>query len=138
MLLKEVDIAETDIFHVPTLFKESGFGGFPNSTSPDPLGGTDHGLPSHISPIHASEKQLAAFAPAAINGIVTGKQYLSPKPWGPVVNGADVIEEAVKAAYRWAGMGVTFIDDYLSHHIGGGEIHCGSKTLRDTDLRWWE
>ena len=130
VLLQEIDISETDVIRVPTLFKDSGFGGF--------LSGTDDGLPSHVSPLHAGEKQLAAFAPAAINGIVIGKRYLSPKPWGHVVNGADVIEESVKAAYRRAGMSVTFIDDYLSHHVGGGEIHCGSNTLRDTDLKWWE
>lgn len=54
-----------------------------------------------------------------------------------MVNGADVIEDRVKAAYRRAGMGPTFIDDYLSHLVGGGKIHCGSNTLRDTDLEWW-
>lgn len=138
VLFSEVDIAETDIINIPTLFKESGFGGSPNSTSLGPLGGTNDGLPSHISPLHAGEKQLTSFAPAAINGIVNGKHYLSPKPWGPVVNRADVIEKSVKAAFRRAGMGVTLIDDYLSHHFGGGEIHCGSNTLRDTDLKWWE
>jgi protein-arginine deiminase len=138
VLLQEIDLAESDIIRVPALFKESGFGGSPNSTFSGPTGGTDDGLPSHISPLYAGEKQLAAFAPAAINGIVVGKHYLSPKPWGPVVNGADVIEESVKVAYRRAGMSVTFIDDYMSHHVGGGEIHCGSNTLRDTDLKWWE
>jgi protein-arginine deiminase len=133
VLLAEIDLAETDIIRVPTLFKDSGLGG-----APGPLSRTDDGLRSHISPLHTGEKQLASFAPAAINGIVIGKYYLSPKAWGPVVNGADVIEEGVKAAYRRAGVGVTFIDNYLSHRVGGGEIHCGSNTLRNTDLKWWE
>jgi protein-arginine deiminase len=137
VLLQEFDLAESDIIRVSALFKESGFGGSPNSTFSGPLSGTDDGLLSHISPIYAGENQLAAFAPAVINGIVVGKHYLSLKPWDLVVNGAYVIEESVKAAYRRAGRSLTFIGDYMSHHIGGGEIHCGSNTLRDTDMKWW-
>jgi protein-arginine deiminase len=34
-------------------------------------------------------------------------------------------------------MSVGYIDDFLSHHVGAGEIHCGSNTLRQTDAVWW-
>ncbi|KAH6420898.1 hypothetical protein HBI14_086720 [Parastagonospora nodorum] len=128
-LLAEIPLMAEDIIYVPTLFQESNFGsGF----------GSPDGLPSRFATIPANEKLLVAFSPAAINGIVIGSQYLSPKPWGPVVNGSDVLERAVEAAYARAGMSVGFVDDFLSHHVGGGEIHCGSNTLRQTDAIWWE
>jgi protein-arginine deiminase len=37
-----------------------------------------------------------------------------------------------------AGMNVTFIDDFLSHHSNRGEIHGGTNMLRQTDIPWWE
>lgn len=128
ILLSEIPIAAEDVIYVPTLFRDSGFG----------FGASDDGLPSHTSLLMIGERQLAAYYPAAINGIVVGKHYLSPKPWGPVVNGTDVLSRAVEKAYSRAGMSVGYVDDYLSHHVGGGEIHCGSNTLRQTDQVWWE
>ncbi|KAI9366993.1 hypothetical protein BJX61DRAFT_552148 [Aspergillus egyptiacus] len=108
ILLSEIPLDPEDVMHVPTLFRDAG------------------------------NAHLMAFYPASINGIVLGHSYLSPKPWGPVVNGTDVLAQAVEAAYARAGMSVGYMDDYLSHHVGAGEIHCGSNTLRQTDLVWWE
>lgn len=128
-LLAEIPLMAEDIIYVPTMFQESNFvGGF---------GGSD-GLPSHTDTVQANEKLLTALYPASINGIVIGSHYFSPKPWGPVVNGSDVLEHAVDVAYARAGMSVGYVDDFLSHHVGGGEIHCGSNTLRQTDVIWWK
>lgn len=135
ILLAEIDLDERDVIHVPVLFEESSFG---EGALDGPFAGGDDGLPSHSSKQLAGEKQLASYAPAAINGIVLGNHYLSPKPWGPIVNGKDIIAEALEAAYGRANMTIGFIDDYESHHMFGGEIHCGSNTLRDTDLQWWD
>jgi protein-arginine deiminase len=33
-------------------------------------------------------------------------------------------------------MSVAFIDDYMSHHVRGGEVHCGTNTLREME-KWW-
>ncbi|KAF7164451.1 hypothetical protein CNMCM5623_008998 [Aspergillus felis] len=76
-LLSEINLRMERVIRVPTLFKAATF----------ELGGDDDGLPPHTSPLLPGEMQLMAFFPAAINGIVIGKHYLSPKPWGPVVNG---------------------------------------------------
>ncbi len=34
-------------------------------------------------------------------------------------------------------MTVTFIDDYRTHHVFGGEIHCGTNAVRTIDDEWW-
>jgi protein-arginine deiminase len=128
MLLAEIPLLAQDIIYVPTLFRDANFGN--ELRSPD-------GLPPHTGRIMENERQLMAFHPASINGIVIGSHYFSPKPWGPVVNGSDVLARAVEVAYARAGMSVGYVDDFLSHHVGAGEIHCGSNTLRQTDAIWW-
>ncbi|TID04897.1 Protein-arginine deiminase type-1 [Colletotrichum higginsianum] len=130
-LLAEIPLAREHVVRVPVLFKDANFPSGLFARSPD-------GLPPHTNTVMRDERLLLAFSPAAINAIVIGGHYLSPKPWGPVVDGVDLLEGAVKAAYGAAGMAVSFVDDFLSHHVGGGEIHCGSNTLRETDVKWWE
>ncbi|PSN72606.1 hypothetical protein BS50DRAFT_484233 [Corynespora cassiicola Philippines] len=128
ILLSEVPISREDVIHVPTLFRDSGFSiGF----------GSGDGLPPHTPPVMENERQLMAFYPASINGIVIGSRYLSPKPFGPVINGTDALAQSIEAAYARAGMSVGYVDDYESHHVSAGEIHCGSNTLRQTDMVWW-
>ncbi|KAK2776193.1 arginine deiminase type-3 [Colletotrichum kahawae] len=129
-LLSEIPIAREHVVRVPVLFKDLNMGqGFSRS---------DDGLPSHTDTVMADEFLVASFSPAAINGIVLGGHYLSPKPWGPVIDGKDLFEERLKAVYGATGMDVGFVDDFLSHHVGLGEIHCGSNTLRESDVKWWE
>lgn len=82
--------------------------------------------------------KAGAYYPGMINGIVLSEtDYLSPKPWGPLVDGRDVFEEAAASVYAKAGLAVTFMDDWNTHHNGGGEIHCGTNTVRQTDQPWW-
>ncbi|KAH6874075.1 hypothetical protein B0T10DRAFT_588293 [Thelonectria olida] len=129
ILLSEVPLDREDVIRVPVLYHDVS--GAPPFVRPD-------GLAVYWAPVTKDERQLVSFTPGAVNGIVIGHQYLSPKQWGPVVNGVDVFAEKVVAAYAKAGMNVTFIDDYLSHHLSSGEVHCGSNTLRQTDIAWWE
>ncbi|WP_234330500.1 protein-arginine deiminase domain-containing protein [Streptomyces acidiscabies] len=80
----------------------------------------------------------SAYVPGAVNGIVLSRtRYLAPRQWGPVIGGKDIFTEAVTAAYRGAGMTVSYIDDYYTYHLGMGEVHCGTNTLRDTSAAWW-
>ncbi|KAI9149954.1 Cytochrome P450 monooxygenase lepH [Paramyrothecium foliicola] len=128
-LLSEIPIAREHVIRVPVLFKTlPGRGLFRVSSD---------GLPSHTDQVMENEFLVVAFSPAAINGVVLGHHYLSPKTWGPVVNGVDLFAKGVRDAYAKAGMSVSFVDDYLSHHVGLGEIHCGSNTLRETTVSWW-
>jgi protein-arginine deiminase len=127
-LLSEIPVAREDVVFVPTLYHDASFH----------LGATDDGLPPHTDDIMENERLTVGFHPSSINGIVTGRHYLSPKPFGPIVNGTDMLAQAVEKAYAKAGMDVRYVDDFLSHHVGAGEIHCGSNTLRQTNQVWWE
>ncbi|AWI31971.1 protein-arginine deiminase domain-containing protein [Streptomyces tirandamycinicus] len=80
----------------------------------------------------------SAYVPGAVNGVLLGRdRYLAPRQWGPVINGRDVFTESVTAAYAQAGMKVSYIDDWYTYHLGAGEVHCGTNTLRDASTAWW-
>lgn len=81
----------------------------------------------------------SAYVPGAVNGILLGNdRYLAPRQWGPVIGGKDVFTAAVTAAYTGAGMKVSYIDDWYTYHLGMGEVHCGTNTLRDASAAWWK
>ncbi|OEJ62155.1 hypothetical protein BGM19_33135 [Streptomyces agglomeratus] len=80
----------------------------------------------------------SAYVPGAVNGIVLGRnRYLAPRQWGPVIGGKDIFTSAVNAAYTGAGMKVSYLDDWYTYHLGAGEVHCGTNTLRDASAAWW-
>lgn len=116
-VLKEATgVTDEEIYHLPAVFSNCLFD---NSTFEEPL-------------------KVGAYYPGMINGVVLSeKDYLSPKPWGPLVDGRDVFEEAAISVYAKAGLDVTFMDDWNAYHWGGGEIHCGTNTVRQTDQPWW-
>ncbi|RSM08121.1 hypothetical protein CEP52_004814 [Fusarium oligoseptatum] len=128
LLLEEVPLSESDILRVPTLWKDV--------TYPWPI--TPDGHPPRLNRAPLGERQVKSFFPQSINGLVLGRDYLTPKPWGPVIDGRDILEEAIKDVYARANMTVWLIDDYMSHHVRGGEVHCGTNTLREKDVAWWE
>jgi len=37
-----------------------------------------------------------------------------------------------------SGLEVVFVDDWSVYHMGLGEVHCGSNTVRSPDKNWWE
>lgn len=82
-----------------------------------------------------TEEMLCAGAlfPGVINGVVlTGSgSYLAPKSWGPIIDGRDIVEDAVVKIYKEIGWKVKWIDDWDSHHKQGGEVHCGTNTIRE-------
>ncbi|GGZ16335.1 hypothetical protein GCM10010387_06100 [Streptomyces inusitatus] len=83
--------------------------------------------------------ETGAYIPGAINGVVlSDSRYLSAQQWGPVIGGRDVFGAAVSAAYAKAGFTTAYIDDYYTYHLGGGEVHCATNTLRDTSQPWWK
>ena len=77
--------------------------------------------------------------PGVLNGIVlTDSTYLSPNPWGPVIDGKDIMVQATDKVYGEAGYEVIYIDDWYSHHEDGGDIHCGTNTIRVPQKPWWD
>ncbi|KAK0376523.1 hypothetical protein CLIM01_06124 [Colletotrichum limetticola] len=122
ILLAEMPILRDHVVRIPSLFKA------PKVSS----------LSSLTETVMEGEYLLVSFSPAAINGVVLGNYYVSPKTWGPVVEGRDILEFAIREVYAKAGMEVGFVDDFMSHHHTFGEVHCGSNTFRETDAAWWE
>jgi protein-arginine deiminase len=123
LLLEEVPLREEDVLRVPVLFKEVSVA----------LPATPDGLPSVLD--QKGRKVVSVF-PNAVNGLVLGKRYVAPKQWGPVIDGEDVLAKAVKDVYEKVNMSVAFVDDYMSHHVRGGEVHCGTNAFREAG-RWW-
>ncbi|KAK1483905.1 hypothetical protein CCUS01_15606 [Colletotrichum cuscutae] len=122
ILLAEIPILRDHVIRIPSLFKA------PKVSS----------LSSLTETVMEGEYLLVSFSPAAIKGVVLGNYYVSPKTWGPVVEGRDLLEFAIREVYAKAGMEVGFVDDFMSHHHTFGEVHCGSNTFRETDVAWWE
>lgn len=105
----------------------------------------DHGqqkwLAGHPAPRAAAPATVttSAYVPGAVNGVLLGRdRYLAPRQWGPVVAGKDIFTAAVTAAYERVGLKVSYIDDWYTYHLGMGEVHCGTNTLRDVSAPWWQ
>ncbi|OAQ62639.1 protein-arginine deiminase type-4 [Pochonia chlamydosporia 170] len=86
-----------------------------------------------------ADRGAVTLYPGAINSVVLGnKQIVAPNPWGPIIEGQDVLATAVNAAYAKAGYTVVYVDDWFTHHATLGEVHCGSNVIRElTDVKWW-
>ncbi|KAH7381507.1 arginine deiminase type-3, partial [Pyrenochaeta sp. MPI-SDFR-AT-0127] len=123
-ILKEATgITDAEIYRAPALFNQLDVEKLP-----------------WIGPRDPNEKLSVGSAwPGVINGVVlTGYgTYVAPNPWGPNINGLDVVAEATKEEYAKLGLNVNFVDDWNSHHKYGGEVHCGTNTVRQMDQPWW-
>ncbi|WP_443033028.1 protein-arginine deiminase domain-containing protein [Streptomyces sp. DH10] len=87
----------------------------------------------------AATVMTSAYVPGAVNGVLLGRdRYLAPRQWGPVIGGKDIFTQAVTAAYQRVGLKVSYIDDWYTYHLGMGEVHCGTNTLRDATAAWWQ
>jgi len=65
-----------------------------------------------------------------VNGLLIGKSYIVPDPRGPLVNGKDVLLQAVRDRLEPLGCRVVPLDCFDPYHRGGGEIHCGTNATR--------
>jgi protein-arginine deiminase len=127
LLLEELPLPHNEVLRIPALFKDFTY----------PWPSNLDGLPPRLHRAAPGQSQLISFLPAAINGVVIGSDYLTAKPWGPIVDDHDILEQAVRDMYGQTGIKVHFVDDFMPHHVNGGEVHCGTNTLRDTRAEWW-
>ena len=65
-----------------------------------------------------------------VNGLLLGNEYIVPDPRGPLVDGKDVLLQAVKDRLEPMGCRVVPLDCFDPYHRGGGEIHCGTNATR--------
>ncbi|MDX1932359.1 MAG: protein-arginine deiminase family protein [Capsulimonadales bacterium] len=79
-----------------------------------------------------------AVIPNGVNGLVLGSDYLVPAPNGPVIEGVDVLERAIRDRLQPLGLRLRFLDIYEPYHVRAGEIHCGTNTVRiRKKVDWW-
>ncbi|KPM40542.1 hypothetical protein AK830_g6023 [Neonectria ditissima] len=156
ILKRETGLTNAEIFRIPALFYyelgltwdcDTGTRNGTSATKRLVSGGPASKVKSIIeaaSPPGVERRQttlddsVVAFYPGTINGVVlTESLVLAPNPWGPVVDGVDILAAAVEDVYARVNKNVTFMDDWFSHHVGSGEVHCGSNTWRNIDAPWW-
>ncbi|KND93686.1 Protein-arginine deiminase type-1 [Tolypocladium ophioglossoides CBS 100239] len=124
VLQRETGIKNDEIYQVPMIFTTGVCWDEAEEVSPER---------------NCSTKHAAALYPGVLNGVVlSDSKYLSPNPWGPIINKVDVMKVATDNVYGQAGFEVIYIDDWYSHHEGGGEVHCGTNTIRDPTRPWWD
>ncbi len=151
VLKRETGITDDEIVHVPALYTRGIVQDSEDTRVPllRRLGGTDeapeaarkYGQQKFAERSRAAAPTImtSAYVPGAVNGILLSRdRYLAPRQWGPVIGGKDIFTQAVTAAYTRAGMKVSYIDDWYTYHLGMGEIHCGTNTLRDASAAWWK
>lgn len=82
--------------------------------------------------------ELIAVHPGVVNGVVlSSTQYMAPNPFGPIVNGVDILKQNAIDQYKKLNMEVKFVDDWNTLHSLDGEVHCGSNTVRTPTGNWW-
>ena len=65
-----------------------------------------------------------------VNCLLIGRDVIVPDPLGPVVNGKDVLLQAVKDRLEPLGCRVVAVDNFYPYHRWGGEVHCGTNATR--------
>lgn len=143
ILLAETGLSMEDVVRIPGLFQQAEFSAFVRRAKKSPEGTAamepPPGMPSPPEVITYGAGSIIAAYPAAVNGLlVDAVNYIPPQQWGPVVGGEDIMERAVQQAYSRAGIKAWAIDDWLSHHALGGEVHCGTNAMRQITDRWWK
>jgi protein-arginine deiminase len=80
-----------------------------------------------------------AVIPNAVNSLVVNGHMIAPDPRGPRHDGKDLLAEAIRHALRRCEVQVSFIDVWDAYHARGGELHCGTNTIRRLrDPAWWK
>lgn len=81
---------------------------------------------------------LESLLPSLVNGVpLSDSHYVTPKPFGPLINGRDMFEIVATSVYQKAGYTtVNFVDDWRLH-LASGDVHCFGNTYRDTTQPWW-
>jgi protein-arginine deiminase len=99
-LQAELGIADADIIEIPVLF----------NSWPGRFAGRYGALTTNM-----------------VNSLLVGKTLIVPDPHGPLVEGTDVLLQAVKDSLEPLGCKVVAIDDFYPYHRYGGEVHCGTN-----------
>jgi protein-arginine deiminase len=89
------------------------------------------GIPSYMT------MRGSALIPNVVNSVVVNGHFLAADPFGPVVDGVDLLQEAVRDLLADLPLEVIFLDD-RTYHSGGGEVHCATNVRRHGyPDPWW-
>ena len=102
-LQAELGIADDDIVEIPVLF----------STPPGRFAGRYEALTTNM-----------------VNSLLVGDTLIVPDPHGPLVNGTDVLLQAVRDRLEPLGCRVVAVDNFYPYHRFAGEVHCGTNVTR--------
>lgn len=145
LLKAETGVADAEIIRVPGLFHEAEFhkyvrtiNGSPEPPPASPPSSERSGLTFPNEEITYGPGSLLGYYPASVNGLLVNRHnYVAPRQWGPVIDGVDILDAGVKAAYARVDIHVWPIDDWMSHHQIAGEVHCGTNAIRAINRPWW-
>lgn len=102
-LQAELGVADADIIELPVLFASS---------------------PGRFAGRHE------ALTPNLVNSLLVNETLIVPDPHGPLVNGVDVLLQAVKDRLEPLGCKIVPVDDFYPYHAAAGEVHCGTNVTR--------
>lgn len=76
-----------------------------------------------------------------VNLLLVGKNCIVPKPYGPLMGGQDLFEQAFTTDLAGIGLTIHFINEWHEYHLDGGEIHCGTNQCPTNGSarakQWW-
>ncbi|PKY00448.1 arginine deiminase type-3 [Aspergillus campestris IBT 28561] len=109
-LMKETGLRETDIYKLPMLFQTGICWKADRGVSPERNCSTSHATSLH---------------PAVVNGVpLDQSHFVAPHPWGPVVEGVDILEKSINDTFRDIGM-------------NGGQVYSGTNSFHNATQPWW-
>jgi protein-arginine deiminase len=124
----------TDIVRVPVLYTYKDLIAYymlKQQVDQTPPGPEHDKLQQQLDAVTTSVAEI----PNAVNGLsLNNGAYLTPKSYGPVVNGKDVFQDAVNKVLTGIGLHPRLVDDFLSLHMEAGELHCGTNTFRKVPI----
>ena len=89
----------------------------------------------HPDPLDPGAVDSVAFTPGPTNLQPTNGKVYAPRQYGPVKNGIDLFEQAIKNTIQEP---FRFTDCWI-YHRSRGEVHCGSNVRRALPTwNWWE
>lgn len=95
-------------------------------------------LSGHVEDPEYDNGYETSVLPNALNNLVMTKDTVfAAMPHATRVGGRDLMADAIVKAYAGAGVTVRFVDDFNALHMGDGDVHCGTNSLRDVSAPWW-
>ena len=90
-----------------------------------------------------------AWLPGMVNSLVVGDHFITPNPYGPTIDGADIyakyLQDHLGSALHQLGkegkgLTVHLINDWSGYHVMEGEVHCASNPEGPPNplMHWWE